>query len=110
MSREGRMQLVNADVERLTAENPSPMTLEGTNTYVVGRDPAVVIDPGPDDSAHIEAIRAAAAERGGGGGGGGGGGAGRRPPAPPARRGPGGRRGRGGGGPGAPGRRRLGAG
>jgi glyoxylase-like metal-dependent hydrolase (beta-lactamase superfamily II) len=53
------------DVERLTANNPGPMTLEGTNTYLVGRNPTVVIDPGPDDQAHIEAIREAAAERGG---------------------------------------------
>jgi len=59
------MQLVNADVERLTAPNPSPMTLEGTNTYVVGRDPATVIDPGPDDPGHIEAVREAAESRGG---------------------------------------------
>jgi glyoxylase-like metal-dependent hydrolase (beta-lactamase superfamily II) len=41
------------------------MTLDGTNTYVVGRDPAVVIDPGPDDAGHIEAVREAAAARGG---------------------------------------------
>ncbi|MGA8219496.1 MAG: MBL fold metallo-hydrolase [Solirubrobacterales bacterium] len=53
------------DVERLTAPNPSPMTLEGTNTYVVGRDPAVVIDPGPNDPGHIEAVRGAAHGRGG---------------------------------------------
>jgi glyoxylase-like metal-dependent hydrolase (beta-lactamase superfamily II) len=53
------------DVERLTAPNPGPMTLEGTNTYVVGRDPAVVIDPGPDDHGHIEAVRRAAEARGG---------------------------------------------
>jgi glyoxylase-like metal-dependent hydrolase (beta-lactamase superfamily II) len=53
------------DLERLIAPNPSPMTLEGTNTYVVGRDPAVVIDPGPDDAGHIEAVRAAAEGRGG---------------------------------------------
>jgi glyoxylase-like metal-dependent hydrolase (beta-lactamase superfamily II) len=53
------------DVERLTADNPGPMTLEGTNTYVVGRDPAVVIDPGPDEDAHLEAIRRAAESRGG---------------------------------------------
>jgi glyoxylase-like metal-dependent hydrolase (beta-lactamase superfamily II) len=52
-------------VERLTAHNPGPMTLQGTNTYVVGRDPAVVIDPGPDEGAHIEAIRRAAGQRGG---------------------------------------------
>ena len=41
------------------------MTLEGTNTYLVGRDPAVVIDPGPADRGHIEAVRAAADARGG---------------------------------------------
>ena len=56
---------VPIDLERLTAPNPSPMTLEGTNTYIVGRDPSVVIDPGPDDAGHIEAVREAAEARGG---------------------------------------------
>ncbi len=56
---------MSLDLERLTANNPGPMTLEGTNTYVVGRDPAVVIDPGPDEADHIEAVRRAAEERGG---------------------------------------------
>jgi glyoxylase-like metal-dependent hydrolase (beta-lactamase superfamily II) len=56
---------MGVDVERLTAPNPGPMTLEGTNTYLVGRDPAVVIDPGPDDPGHIEAVRGAAEGRGG---------------------------------------------
>lgn len=41
------------------------MTLEGTNTYVYGADPCVVIDPGSDDAGHLAAIEAAAAERGG---------------------------------------------
>jgi glyoxylase-like metal-dependent hydrolase (beta-lactamase superfamily II) len=41
------------------------MTLEGTNTYIYGADPAVVIDPGSDDPGHLDAIRAAAGERGG---------------------------------------------
>jgi len=41
------------------------MTLEGTNTYLFGSGPCVVIDPGSDDPGHLDAIRAAAAERGG---------------------------------------------
>jgi glyoxylase-like metal-dependent hydrolase (beta-lactamase superfamily II) len=59
------MGSVSIDLERLTASNPSPMTLDGTNTYVVGRDPAVVIDPGPDEPGHIAAVREAAERRGG---------------------------------------------
>jgi glyoxylase-like metal-dependent hydrolase (beta-lactamase superfamily II) len=53
------------DVERLVAPNPGPMTLEGTNTYVIGRDPAVVIDPGPDDAGHVDAVRKVCEGRGG---------------------------------------------
>ena len=53
------------EIARLTAPNPGPMTLEGTNTYLVGSDPCLVIDPGPADESHSEAIRAAANERGG---------------------------------------------
>jgi glyoxylase-like metal-dependent hydrolase (beta-lactamase superfamily II) len=41
------------------------MTLAGTNTYLYGSDPCVVIDPGPDDVGHLDAVRGAAAERGG---------------------------------------------
>jgi glyoxylase-like metal-dependent hydrolase (beta-lactamase superfamily II) len=41
------------------------MTLEGTNTYLYGSEPCVVIDPGPDIAAHLDAVRAAAEERGG---------------------------------------------
>src|SRR5918995_3795466 len=57
--------MAEPDVELLVAPNPGPMTLEGTNTYLVGRDPTVVIDPGPADEGHIEKVRAAAGERGG---------------------------------------------
>jgi len=53
------------EVLKIVAPNPGPMTLEGTNTYVFGSDPSVVIDPGSADSGHLEAIRAAADERGG---------------------------------------------
>ena len=41
----------------MRADNPSPMTLDGTNTYVVAR---WVIDPGPGDQAHLDAVMAAA--------------------------------------------------
>jgi glyoxylase-like metal-dependent hydrolase (beta-lactamase superfamily II) len=40
----------------LLAPNPSPMTLDGTRTFIVGRERAAVIDPGPDDAAHLDAI------------------------------------------------------
>ncbi len=53
------------EVLRIVAPNPGPMTLEGTNTYLFGSDPCVVIDPGSAAAGHLEAIRAAAAERGG---------------------------------------------
>jgi glyoxylase-like metal-dependent hydrolase (beta-lactamase superfamily II) len=59
------MRPVTVEVERLTADNPGPMTLDGTNTYVVGRDPAVVIDPGPAQEDHIQSIRRVVSERGG---------------------------------------------
>ena len=53
-------------VTRVLAPNPSPMTLDGTNTYVVGSPgtgQAVVVDPGPDDPAHLAAVEAALAAR-----------------------------------------------
>jgi len=53
------------EIARLVAPNPGPMTHEGTNTYLYGSGPCAVIDPGPDDAGHIDAIRAAAEERGG---------------------------------------------
>ncbi len=40
----------------LLAPNPSPMTLDGTRTYIVGERAPVVIDPGPDIGEHVESI------------------------------------------------------
>jgi glyoxylase-like metal-dependent hydrolase (beta-lactamase superfamily II) len=42
---------------RVLAPNPGPFTLEGTNTWIVGADPSVVIDPGPADPEHIREVR-----------------------------------------------------
>ena len=52
-------------IRRVMAENPGPMTLTGTNTYVYGNGPCWVIDPGPEDEAHIEAVKAVVEELGG---------------------------------------------
>jgi glyoxylase-like metal-dependent hydrolase (beta-lactamase superfamily II) len=55
----------HAEILKVVAPNPGAMTLEGTNTYLYGAEPCVVIDPGPDDAGHLNAIRVAAEERGG---------------------------------------------
>jgi glyoxylase-like metal-dependent hydrolase (beta-lactamase superfamily II) len=59
---------VTTDYARILAPNPSPLTLTGTNTWVVGRDPAWVVDPGPAIDSHIDAVAAEVAARGGAGG------------------------------------------
>ena len=41
---------------RILAPNPGVYTLEGTNTWIVGRDPSIVIDPGPDDPSHLDEV------------------------------------------------------
>jgi glyoxylase-like metal-dependent hydrolase (beta-lactamase superfamily II) len=43
-------------IARLLARNPSPFTYIGTQTYLIGEDEVVVIDPGPDLPEHVEAI------------------------------------------------------
>jgi glyoxylase-like metal-dependent hydrolase (beta-lactamase superfamily II) len=48
-------------VRRLTVNNPSPFTFHGTNSYIVGRDTLAIIDPGPEDEAHLRALRHAIA-------------------------------------------------
>jgi glyoxylase-like metal-dependent hydrolase (beta-lactamase superfamily II) len=50
-------------IVRIVARNPSPFTFKGTNTYILGRHELTVIDPGPEDAAHREAIVKAAAGR-----------------------------------------------
>jgi glyoxylase-like metal-dependent hydrolase (beta-lactamase superfamily II) len=60
--------LAEHGIARLRAGNPSPYTLDGTNTWVVGRDPAWVVDPGPALREHLDAVAEEVARRGGAGG------------------------------------------
>jgi glyoxylase-like metal-dependent hydrolase (beta-lactamase superfamily II) len=52
----GRLEARSPLVRRLLARNPSPFTYTGTGTFVVGQGRVAVIDPGPDDPAHIRAL------------------------------------------------------
>jgi glyoxylase-like metal-dependent hydrolase (beta-lactamase superfamily II) len=54
----GHLQARSPLVRRLLAKNPSPFTFTGTGTFVVGQPggTVAVIDPGPDDPAHIRAL------------------------------------------------------
>jgi glyoxylase-like metal-dependent hydrolase (beta-lactamase superfamily II) len=61
-------ELADFDVVRIRADNGGPLTGTGTNTYVIGRDPAWVVDPGPVLAEHLDAIEAVVAARGGAGG------------------------------------------
>ncbi len=49
-------QRLSPRVRRVLAANPSPFTFTGTQTYIVGNGEVAVIDPGPNDPAHIEGI------------------------------------------------------
>jgi len=50
------LRLAAFGVLRLRADNPGPLTLSGTNTWLVGRDPTWVVDPGPARPAHADAL------------------------------------------------------
>src|SRR3954471_3560077 len=52
----GRIERPGPLVRRLLAPNPSPFTYTGTQTYLVGDGEVAVVDPGPDDPAHVAAL------------------------------------------------------
>lgn len=57
----GQLRTVTETASVLLCDNPGLMTLDGTNTWILrgpGSDEFVVVDPGPDDAAHIERIAA----------------------------------------------------
>jgi glyoxylase-like metal-dependent hydrolase (beta-lactamase superfamily II) len=60
-----RIALSGPDVVGIRADNPGPFTLTGTNSWLVGRAPAWVIDPGPARPEHLEALSTEIEARGG---------------------------------------------
>ncbi len=51
-----RVQEIAPGVRAIAADNPGPFTFKGTISYIVGRDRVAIIDPGPDDAAHVAAL------------------------------------------------------
>jgi len=53
----GKVDQVSPLIRRVICNNPGPFTFKGTGTYIIGRGEGVaVIDPGPDDADHLQAI------------------------------------------------------
>src|SRR5690242_5675239 len=46
-------------ISRDVADNPGPFTFKGTGVYIVGGADVAVIDPGPDDASHVDALKRA---------------------------------------------------
>ena len=57
----GRVEQLSPLVRRVLAHNPSPFTGTGTGTYIVGHGTVAILDPGPNDAAHLGAVAAAVA-------------------------------------------------
>lgn len=55
-ARTGEVKQIAPQVWRVVATNSGPLTGPGTNSYVVGESRGIVIDPGPDDEAHLERL------------------------------------------------------
>jgi len=63
-----RLELPEHDIVGIRAQNPGPFTLSGTNSWIIGRGPAWLIDPGPAIDEHLAALWDEIARRGGLGG------------------------------------------
>ncbi len=59
----GELHRFSPVLARITAPNPGMMTGPGTNTWIVGGQDKVVVDPGPDDAEHLDAVVAAGGGR-----------------------------------------------
>jgi len=60
-----RRELSGHDVVGIRADNAGPFSLDGTNSWVVGREPAFLIDPGPHLAEHLDALSEEIDQRGG---------------------------------------------
>jgi glyoxylase-like metal-dependent hydrolase (beta-lactamase superfamily II) len=63
-----RVDVPGHDLVGIRAANPGPFTLSGTNSWIVGRDPAWLVDPGPKLDEHVNALIGELEQRGGLGG------------------------------------------
>jgi len=63
-----RLDLPGGEIVGIRAANPGPFTLSGTNSWIVGRDPAWLVDPGPALDEHLAAMTEEIERRGGLGG------------------------------------------
>jgi glyoxylase-like metal-dependent hydrolase (beta-lactamase superfamily II) len=54
--RYGEVDQVSPLIRRVVADNPGPFTFHGTGTYILGQGETAVIDPGPADEAHLDAL------------------------------------------------------
>jgi glyoxylase-like metal-dependent hydrolase (beta-lactamase superfamily II) len=52
----GKVEEIMPGVRRLLCNNPSPFTFKGTVSYIIGKGKVAIVDPGPDDPAHIAAL------------------------------------------------------
>jgi len=52
----GAVQQVSPLIRRVVCNNPGPFTFTGTGTYIIGKGNVAVVDPGPEDDAHFEAL------------------------------------------------------
>lgn len=59
----GKAVTVADGVERVTVNNPGPLTFHGTNSYIIGEGNVAVLDPGPDDDVHLNALLNAIGKR-----------------------------------------------
>lgn len=63
-----RLDLPAHQIVGLCADNPGPFTLAGTNSWIVGREPTWLVDPGPPLAGHLRALTEEIERRGGLGG------------------------------------------